>query len=312
MKQMCILKTLNGISDDLIEEASPDNTDTKAKNPIWKPCLAAACAIAVLTAGGVLGYYKFDRSGEYNIMTDEATTVVTPGNTGKYSLGGGVNDGTGKKEHITVMTTEATRQQKPLYDIYLSSSENEIKAADGKKSVRFTAEVPADASEVFLIGSEDGSRTEMLDNADYAGSGDDITGDGVFSCMLDIDLSEPAEYTFRAECTSGSSTLRSNEITVTVYKGFDKSEVSDIKEVNRAVSELLKSDGFKALSREEKVSKACELLNELADNGTENAPHSLVRKDSITVSGSNDVITYRHANGVIAVIDLSEKSDLIS
>ena len=199
MKQMRILKTLNGISDDLIEEASPDNTDTKAKNPIWKPCLAAACAIAVLTAGGVLGYYKFDRSGEDNIKADEATTVVTPGNTGKYSLGGGVNDETGKKEHITVMTTEATRQQKPLYDIYLSSSENEIKAADGKKSVRFTAEVPADASEVFLIGSEDGSRTEMLDNADYAGSGDDITGDGVFSCMLDIDLSEPAEYTFRAE-----------------------------------------------------------------------------------------------------------------
>ena len=312
MKQMRILKTLNGISDDLIEEASPDNPKKKAVKPIWKPCLAAACAIAALTAGGVLGYKNFDRSEEAFIKSDEASVTVTAENAKEYGLGGGGNTATDQKEKTTVMTTEATRQQKPVYDISLSCAENEIKAAEGKKPVRFTAEVPAGASGVFLIGSEDGSRTEMLDDADNAVSGDDIQGDGVFSCMLDIDLSVPAKYTFCAECTSGGSTLRSNAVTVTVYKTFDKSEVSDIKEVNRAVSELMKSEGFKALSREEKVSRACELLNELADNGTEDAPHSLVRKDSITVSDSNYVITYRYSNGVIAVIDLSEKNDLIS
>jgi len=85
--------------------------------------------------------------------------------------------------------------------------------------------------------------------------------------------------------------------------------VSEMKEVSRAVSELMKTEGFRAMTTEEKLESLCSRLEELAESGTENAPYSLIQKDSITVSADKAVISYRYANGNIALINLSENSE---
>ncbi|HNZ98966.1 hypothetical protein [Ruminococcus sp.] len=63
MKEMDMLEMFSEISDDLIEEASPERKFSIRRKPVWRPCLAAACLLAAVSAGGSTGipYSRHER-----------------------------------------------------------------------------------------------------------------------------------------------------------------------------------------------------------------------------------------------------------
>lgn len=127
----------------------------------------------------------------------------------------------------------------------------------------------------------------------YTGTSDELLGGGnAFHSPDDTNSSDGA---------AKEDALISQE---TEYRG----DVSDMKEVTRAVTDYMKTEEFRAMTTDEKASGVYGLLTQLAENGTENAPRSLILKDSIIVSADSTVISYRYPNGNIAVINLSENS----
>ena len=212
MKEMDMLEMFSEISDDLIEEASPERKFSIRRKPVWRPCLAAACLLAAVSAGGVLGYRTLGMS-ERQVVRREAVASEVTGR--KYSLGG-----SGSKD-------------------------------------KDAAEYEAEGGEDITLSRDDDIKEKELIKQDTGHTG----------------------------------------------------SVSEMKEVSRAVSELMKTEEFRAMTTEEKLESLCSRLEELAESGTENAPYSLIQKDSITVSADKAVISYRYANGNIALINLSENSE---
>ncbi|MGN0665863.1 MAG: hypothetical protein ACI4KF_04985 [Huintestinicola sp.] len=86
-------------------------------------------------------------------------------------------------------------------------------------------------------------------------------------------------------------------------EGFTDTELREMEIVDEALSELMRSDGFKDLSTPEKAERALELLNDLAENGGEELTYPLIIKESIFHDG-DDMISFVYACEVYGGVKL--------
>lgn len=85
-------------------------------------------------------------------------------------------------------------------------------------------------------------------------------------------------------------------------EGFTEKELKEMESVRNAISEWIK--GIDGLSLDEKKAEAEKFLLNLAENGTEEFPYSLIIKESICISEKGDTISFEHTCGASAGIKL--------
>ena len=207
---------------------------------------------------------------------------------------------------LTSVVIDPEDKPQPTEDLVLSASEKEIHKSAGTKTVYFYAQTELDVTSVTLYdASTDSVVASMLDDGNFSVSGDDMQGDGIYSCKLDLDISAKKDYSFVAKGTDADGDYISNDIAVVVYEDFSDDQKACIKEVKQAIAELINSEAFHALTMEQKAAQTQALLESLAENGTENKPFSLIDPDSICYNEDSNVFTFAYPSGILSLVKLN-------
>lgn len=80
-------------------------------------------------------------------------------------------------------------------------------------------------------------------------------------------------------------------------------ELDEIEAVNNAIQELLQSEDFNKLDIPQQAERMLILLNDIAENGTEDFTYPLIKKRSICYGG-NGMISFEYSCGNLGGVDL--------
>ena len=183
----------------------------------------------------------------------------------------------------------------------------EISASSGTQTVHFYAETFIDTDKIILIDAGTGSTVAtMVDDGQYPISGDDLMNDNVYTCKVDIDISKEKICEFYAVIgDNGSDSIVSNTVNIEVYQ-FTEKDIFDNDQVLSTIENLYRSDEFKSMDLDSKIETMYNLLVELSENGTPEAPYSLIERDSIYFDKEHNQYTFIIYRGGIVVIPLVE------
>ncbi len=183
----------------------------------------------------------------------------------------------------------------------------EISASSGTQTVHFYAETSIDTDKILLIDAGTGSTVAtMVDDGRRSKNGDDLMNDNVYTCKVDIDISKEKIYEFYAVIgDNGNDSLVSNTVNIEVYE-FTEKDIFDNDQVLSTVENLYRSDEFKSMDLDSKIETMYNLLVELSENGTPEAPYSLIQRDSIHFDKEHNQYTFIIYRGGIVVIPLVE------
>jgi hypothetical protein len=163
--------------------------------------------------------------------------------------------------------------------------------------VYFYAEVHTGVSQLTLMNADTNQPIGvMLDDGRYSISGDDLPEDGIYTYRGVVDNSTDSILSFYAFCNTNE--VSSNIVTVRIYSLSSQIVLDERGAVDNAIKSLLESDEYKALSFDRKIDTVSNLLNELANNGTEEFPYSLI--NSIVLSGvpTNRMFSFNYRCGM--------------
>jgi hypothetical protein len=179
-----------------------------------------------------------------------------------------------------------------IEDLNLFADKKEICIGKDDNEVIFVAGDISEPYKVELVNADtDETVGEMLDDAEFERSGDDIMGDARYSLRYKVDdtfptepdVSEDRTYRFYARYTDGNTVHRSNTAEVFVYETFTDKELETMDTVDSQIEELVGSDDYLMLDTEGRKEKVTALLEELIEQG-------LVDKGSI--ASTEDIISY--------------------
>ena len=192
--------------------------------------------------------------------------------------------------------------------IELEADTKSILASSGTETVYFYAETFIETEEILLVDANTGTTVAtMVDDGQYPISGDDLMNDNVFSSKVEIDISKEKIYEFYAVIgDTGNDAIISNTVKIKVYAGYTEEELLDRNEVKTVINMMLDSDEFKSMDLDVKIEAMNKLLVELSENGTPEAPHSLIKRETIRFDKENCQYTFVFQSGGIVVIPLDE------
>ena len=183
----------------------------------------------------------------------------------------------------------------------------EISASSGTQTVHFYAETFIDTDKIILIDAGTGSTVAtMVDDGRRSKNGDELMNDNVYTCKVDIDISKEKIYELYAVIgDNGSDSIVSNTVNIEVYQ-FTEKDIFDNDQVLSTIENLYRSDEFKSMDLDSKIETMYNLLVELSENGTPEAPYSLIERDSIYFDKEHNQYTFIIHRGGIVVIPLVE------
>ena len=153
----------------------------------------------------------------------------------------------------------------------LSVSKKEILAGKESADVIFYFQTNVDSDELMLY-QNDVLIGILVDSGNYVQDGDDIQGDGVYSMKFTIDVtSTSARPTENEKVVSNvynvryGETIVSNEISIDIITPFTDQELDDMSKVDEAISQLINSDGYKLMDKQQKIDAVIELLKFLEE-----------------------------------------------
>ncbi len=200
------------------------------------------------------------------------------------------------------------------YDIKLKIEPyaKSILASKGTEAVYFYAETFIETEEIFLVDANTGSTVAtMVDDGRCSKNGDELMNDNVYTCKVDIDISKEKIYEFYAVIgDTGNDAIISNTVKIKVYTGFTEKDIFDNEQVFTAIDNLFDSDEFKSMDLDGRIEAMYELLVELSENGTPEAPYSLIKRESIRFDKENCQYTFVFHRGGIVVIPLVDNNEL--
>lgn len=190
--------------------------------------------------------------------------------------------------------------------ITLSSSESDILAGTGYSTVYFYAMTDIATDNLLLIDMEtDTIVATMVDDGNYNTSGDDMQGDGVFTCKLPIDISFEKDYYFYAQYQDSTMfSIDSNKVNIFVYNELTDEELAEMDAVDDSLYELISSSSFSNLSTTEKYNQTYELLLRLANQGTDEYPYGLIDASSIIYTEESGIFSFVYANGLYGAVKI--------
>lgn len=167
---------------------------------------------------------------------------------------------------------------------------------------------------VTLVNADDMTEYVMVDDGKFSVSGDDLPYDGVYSLKMELDTTGVTYennkiLSFYAVTEDGS---KSNTITITISKRFTSIQFEEMGAVDNKIVALRSAENYISASYDEKASMMYEVLTELALNGTEEYPYSLIQADSIALSDdkmSYEFHYYFGFSGSALIVDPTQSSD---
>ena len=189
--------------------------------------------------------------------------------------------------------------------IELCVSENEVCVDSGNKTIYFYAYTKLDVDSLILVDYDSNQvLATLIDDGEYSISGDDIKGDGVYSCELSIDVCEEKVNYYIAKYSDELNEYISNVAQINIYSELNDQQLEDMDEVNEVLSKWRNSNEFADLSLEKRIETTNELLQNLATNGSETRPYSLIVKESIYYDETTNTFSFSYNCGALGAISL--------
>ena len=183
-------------------------------------------------------------------------------------------------------------QKKTESEIKLSVNNNEFLVSDKTENIYFYAEVDKNVNRIILIDDNNNQLAEMRDDGNYDVSGDNIVDDGIFTCILNIDLSIGNTLTYFAVTEINGKKAVSNDVEIYIVAPFTDQELNDMETVDNTLAKLRESNDYLNMSVEQRAETVSNALIELAKRG-------LIKEESIVFDESANMITYRYTSGVL-------------
>ncbi len=124
----------------------------------------------------------------------------------------------------------------------LIADTDEILAEVSSKTVYFYVFTEEEIPAVSLVDTQTNQVVATLvDDGNYASSGDDMMGDGVYSAKYTLNTNVPEDtvYSYRAVA---DDKMTSNEISIAVYLPFTEQELDDMEYVDNAILKVLRDN----------------------------------------------------------------------
>lgn len=190
------------------------------------------------------------------------------------------------------------------YELVLSCTETHF-YDDENTLTYFYVDTDYEGETITLVDVDSLTEYTMVDDGKFSISGDDVPYDGVYSTRFELDttmISFSKEYHFYAVTENGS---KSNTVSVKITKRLTDVQIHEMSAVDEAVSNLKSGVEYSSASYDDKVTMMYKLLADLAENGTEQYPYSLIQKDSIKLSDDKKLYSYNYSFGMAssALID---------
>ncbi|MCM1561820.1 MAG: hypothetical protein NC123_20155 [Butyrivibrio sp.] len=196
-------------------------------------------------------------------------------------------------------------------NIELVAAEDELPVEEGYETVYFYAYTSMDVPAIELIDEESNQAVGMMvDDADYPMSGDEIKGDGVYTCKVQIDTSQVKEYCFYAQYTGVSGNVVSETVQIEIQKDLTDQDFDDMAEVDKKICALQSDKKYDKLPLKEKEKQMRALLVSLAEKGTKKFPYPLIRKNSIYHDKYTRNFSFTYACGVGGCVIMVEYDDM--
>lgn len=251
-----------------------------------------------------------NQGNTYKVKYSDNTMIIAPNSSVTFGMRSSrVETPTITDVHLTEVIADVTANDS-ANDIELTSDQQEIPVSAGNQLVYFYATTELDVDSIDLLdASSNESVGVMVDDGNYTVSGDDMAGDGVYSCKVSIDTSDENNFAFVAKYIDGSKQVVSNTVEIYVYAELTDTELDDMDEVDDVLQTWRESADFASLSIEEKQQQTQAILINLAQNGTENKPYSLIAQDSIIYNAETKMFSFSYSCGILGGIMLVDFGD---
>lgn len=184
-------------------------------------------------------------------------------------------------------------------DIWLTCTEDAVYINE-ENTIYFYAQCNVDVNSVVLCVKDGDASCEMLDDGQYSVSGDDLQGDGVYSCLVTIVFDNPAEYVLYA-IADGS--ILSNEIILCVEEPLSEQEIDIIQNTSETLSQTIEQSITEGMTTEEKAEVVVEILLDVASQSQE----ASVQSESVFFDNENGVVSFEYENGTAGIICLNSE-----
>jgi hypothetical protein len=194
--------------------------------------------------------------------------------------------------------------------IELTASNEDIIIGEDSNQVYFYADFYYETEKLELVNAENDTVVGTLyDDGDYFTHGDDLQGDGIYSCIYNVDTSNMENIIRNTDfyvqyIDENGNTIKSNTLMIAVYRDFTETELLEIDAVDNAIFGWLNTDEYSSMSLEERKEFAYQMLVDLATNGTLEFPYSLVDINSIYYSESDNTYQFDYICGIPSGITL--------
>ncbi len=188
-------------------------------------------------------------------------------------------------------------------ELTLTVNGSEFQQSASSVDVYFYAATTVSVSGISLYAN-DGNNTcliEMFDDGDYSSHGDDIMGDGIYSCIYSVNCETAGTQTYYAADSDGA--LTSNLAEITIFEPLTQEEVDNINQVNDDISTLMTDTSFAELPKEEQAAAVETKLTELAQE------QELIVNNSIQYDEANGAFSFVYSSGTVGGIMMNNSSE---
>jgi hypothetical protein len=248
-----------------------------------------------------------DNSTTAKVLDKNGNTIAEPGKTEKTNANGekvvtsissGSSGGSGGHAPPPQTTYTAT-------SLSVTVSENEILTTTGTAlSVYFYAELDGTASNVKLLASDKQTvLAELKDDGLYSTSGDDLSNDNIYSCILPVDTSAQQRLTYYVK-GEGKTNLLSDSVNVDVITPLTNDELQGIDTVAETLETLRESQDYLDMSISDRSDAVLEELTDLVSQ-------ELIDEETIYYDEEASIITFMYSSGILGGERLVDFSPLV-
>lgn len=178
----------------------------------------------------------------------------------------------------TAVSLPASAEEENLLTLTTEQNEYIIGIDESYHTAYFYAQGNFQPEEITLVNADTGETAGIMkDNGNFTEYRDSLAGDGTYSCCFTVDLAEPTVFSFYAVADG----VRSNTVQIRVAEMWTQESLDEMSAVDNQIRFLLNDADYQALDTDARKEAVSALLQDLAENGTEQYPYSLIQPDSI-------------------------------
>ncbi len=278
-------------------EVKPD--DDKTDSPqTGEHDIVIIAAVAAFSAAGIVLMLKSKKSAKVMSMFLCLVMIaaVLPANTFAAEDDTVITVDTAVKVNGTSYTITAKVANDSSTAIQLRCTESEI-FTNIKTTVYFYAQTSVEVESISLYNANTNELIcQMFDDGKYSLHGDDLQGDGVYSCKIEMCENTANTNLYVALSNTGIS---SNRVELSIVIPLTDEEISEIENVNNTLSEEIGNNNNLSGNDIKNI------LDKLS-NSELNGGKSQIKSDSIHYDTENGLVSFEYSSGVTGFVKLED------